>query len=133
MKKLLPLLMLLWNFWRPFLGAGIRIGTIRNDLMGLTVRLKSRPWTRNPMGTQFGGSIFAMTDPFFVAIFRLHQGRDVQVWDKAASIRFKHASHTELRAIFEVTQKQLAQVCARLGVCAAEPEYGIISLLMIER
>lgn len=108
-------LMWLWNLWPPFFGAGIRLGAIRRDLMGLEVRLKSRAWTRNPMGTQFGGSIFAMTDPFFVGIFRLHLGRDIAIWDKAASIRFKRASRAELRAVFEVTPSQLEAIRQHLA------------------
>jgi acyl-coenzyme A thioesterase PaaI-like protein len=114
-RKLLPYLFWLWNFWPPFFGAGVRLASIRGDLLGLEVRLKSRAWTRNPMGTQFGGSIFAMTDPFFVAIFRLHLGRDIAVWDKAANIRFKHASNAELRAVFQVTPAQLDEIRQQLA------------------
>jgi acyl-coenzyme A thioesterase PaaI-like protein len=116
MNEVLARLMWLWNLWPPFVGAGIRLGGIRSDLMGLEVRLKARPWTRNPMGTQFGGSIFAMTDPFFVGIFRLHLGRDIVVWDKAASIRFKRPSRAELRAVFEITPSQLDEVREQLNV-----------------
>lgn len=115
MRKILPWLMWLWNFWPPFFGAGVRLTAIRSDLLGLEVRLKSRAWTRNPMGTQFGGSIFAMTDPFFVAIFRLHLGHEIAVWDKAASIRFKHPSRAELRAVFVITPGQLAEVRQQLA------------------
>ncbi|MCU0956876.1 MAG: DUF4442 domain-containing protein [Hydrogenophaga sp.] len=106
----------LWNLWPPFFGAGIRLQVVRSNLLGLEVRLKGRPWTRNPMGTQFGGSIFAMTDPFYVGIFRLHLPREIQIWDKAATIRFRRASRGELRAVFRVTPEQLEEIQARLAL-----------------
>jgi acyl-coenzyme A thioesterase PaaI-like protein len=110
MRRGIRWLFWLWNFWPPFFGAGIRLTAIRQDLMGLEVHLKNRLWTRNPMGTQFGGAIFAMTDPFYVGIFRLHLDRDILVWDKAANIRFKSPSRAQLRAVFQITPEELAKV-----------------------
>jgi acyl-coenzyme A thioesterase PaaI-like protein len=110
MRHCIRWLLWLWNFWPPFVGAGIRLTAIRRDLMGLEVNLKNRMWTRNPMGTQFGGAIFAMTDPFYVGIFRLHLDRDILVWDKAATIRFKSPSRAQLRAVFRITPEELIEV-----------------------
>jgi acyl-coenzyme A thioesterase PaaI-like protein len=47
-----------------------------------------RPWNRNYVGTHFGGSLFAMTDPFWMLMVLHHLGRDHYVWDKAAEIEF---------------------------------------------
>ena len=41
---------------------------------------------RNYVGTQFGGSLYAMTDPFFMLMLMENLGRDYVVWDKAANI-----------------------------------------------
>jgi len=53
------------NLWPPFLGAGIRIQRIAPDMKAIDVEMKLRWWNANYVGTQFGGSLFAMTDPFY--------------------------------------------------------------------
>jgi hypothetical protein len=54
------------NFWPPFLGMGIRIQHIAADMKAVDVEMKLRFWNANYVGTHFGGSLFAMTDPFYV-------------------------------------------------------------------
>src|ERR1039458_6644721 len=51
------------NLWPPFLGAGIRIKHIAPDMKAVDVEMKLRWWNANYVGTHFGGSLFAMTDP----------------------------------------------------------------------
>ncbi|HET6587454.1 MAG TPA: DUF4442 domain-containing protein, partial [Oleiagrimonas sp.] len=78
----------LLNLWPPFLINAIRVMSISDDWSQAHVRLRLRPWNRNYVRTQFGGNLFAMTDPFWMLLV-LHQlGRDYYVWDKAASIEF---------------------------------------------
>jgi hypothetical protein len=36
---------------------------------------------------QFGGSLFALTDPFYMIMLATNLGPEYVVWDKAASIR----------------------------------------------
>ncbi len=103
----------LWNFWPPFLGAGIHIYQISDDLFKVRVELKRRPWNRNIVGTQFGGSIYAMTDPFYMALLVIHLGPDFIVWDKGAKIDFKKPGRTKLFADFDVDQKLLDEVRLR--------------------
>jgi acyl-coenzyme A thioesterase PaaI-like protein len=52
------------NLWPPFLLTGIHVTEISPDWRRVRVELRSRPWNRNYVGTHFGGSLFAMTDPF---------------------------------------------------------------------
>jgi hypothetical protein len=54
------------NFWPPFLGMGIRIKHIAPDMKAVDVEMKLRFWNANYVGTHFGGSLFAMTDPFYM-------------------------------------------------------------------
>src|SRR6185312_12769568 len=96
---------LLGNIWAPYLGAGIEIKEMSNDMRRITVRLKKRWYNANYVGTQFGGSIYAMTDPFFMLILIENLGRDYIVWDKAANIRFRKPGKTDLYAKFEVTEE----------------------------
>ena len=37
---------------------------------------------RNYVGTHFGGSLFAMTDPFYMLMMMRNLGPDYIVWDK---------------------------------------------------
>ena len=45
-------------------------------------------WNKNYMGVHFGGSLFAMTDPFYMVMLATNLGNEYVVWDKAASIRY---------------------------------------------
>ena len=102
-------LLYLWNFWPPFWGAGIKIDFIAQDFKSARVRLKRRPWTKNMVGTQFGGSIYAMTDPIYMVLFLMVLGRGYIVWDKAATIRFRKPGRSELTAEFNITDEDLAK------------------------
>lgn len=104
----------LWNLWPPFWGAGIAIDTIAADFKFVRIRLKRRPWTRNIVGTQFGGSIYAMTDPIYMTMLMVQLGRDYIVWDKAASIRFRKPGRTDLFAEFSISDADIADIKQRL-------------------
>jgi len=105
-------LLKLINFWPPYLGAGIRIKSISDDITSVDVELKLRRWNRNYVKTHFGGSLYAMTDPFFMLILMEHLGRDYIVWDKAATIRFKKPGLTTVYAHFEIPKSRLDEIRA---------------------
>ena len=65
---------------------------------------------RNFVGTHFGGSMFSMTDPFYMIMMMQVLGRDYVVWDKAAAIRFKRPGKETLYADFRVTQNELDEI-----------------------
>lgn len=98
------------SFWPPFLGAGIRIKSISSDLMSVEVELKRRFWNNNAVGVQFGGSIYAMTDPFYMLMLLEKLGKKYIIWDKAAHIRFRKPGRTKLIAKFELTPAILTQI-----------------------
>ena len=76
------------NLWPPFLFTGIHVAELSDDYRQARVELRMRPWNRNYVGTHFGGSLFAMTDPFWMLMVLHHLGHDHYVWDKAAEIEF---------------------------------------------
>jgi acyl-coenzyme A thioesterase PaaI-like protein len=80
------LLRLVLNWWSPFRGAGIRVRHIGPDFRSATVEMRLRSSNRSPSGTQAGGSLYAMTDPFFALMLQANLGGDYLVWDKAGSI-----------------------------------------------
>ncbi len=77
-----------FNLWPPFLMAGIHVTRLSPDWRHARVELRMRPWNRNYVGTHFGGSLFAMTDPFWMILAKERLGRDYIVWDQAAEIAF---------------------------------------------
>lgn len=105
----------LWNFWPPYWGAGIHIETISKDFKYARIRLKWRPWTRNIVRTQFGGSIYAMVDPIYMVMLMALLGREYIVWDKAASIRFRRPGKSELTAEFALTDEDIHLIKQELG------------------
>jgi hypothetical protein len=103
-----------WNFWPPFLGAGIKIDHVSNDRMHVKMLLKKRFWNRNIVGTQYGGSIYSMTDPIFMAMLLHHLQQDYIVWDKSASVRFRKPGKSNLTADFKLTHEDLEDIKKRL-------------------
>ncbi len=76
------------TLYPPYLGAGVRVQHISADFRHVKVRMGLGWYNRNYVGTQFGGSLYSMVDPFFMLMLMENLGRDYIVWDKAASIDF---------------------------------------------
>jgi len=67
------------NLWPPFLGAGIRVTRLQPDWKAIDVEMKLRFWNANYVGTHFGGSLYAMTDPFYMLMLIENLGSDYVV------------------------------------------------------
>jgi acyl-coenzyme A thioesterase PaaI-like protein len=91
------------NLWPPFLGAGITVTRISADYRDVEVRLAMRVFNRNYVGTHFGGSLFAMTDPFFMLMMIHNLGPDYIVWDKAGAIEYRRPGRGTVHAHFHLT------------------------------
>jgi hypothetical protein len=76
------------NFWPPFLINSIRVLELADDWSCAYVRLRLRFWNRNYVGTQFGGNLFAMADPWWMLMAMHRLGREYHVWDRAGEIEF---------------------------------------------
>lgn len=106
------------NLWPPFLGAGIRVRHLSADFREALVEMPLRFYNRNYVGTQFGGSLFAMTDPFFMLMVVHNLDRDYWVWDKSSSIDYLSPGRGLVRAHFRLTDADLDQIRA----CTARGE-----------
>jgi Domain of unknown function (DUF4442) len=100
----------LLNFWPPLLGAGIRVTRLDSDWRAVDVEMKLRRWNRNYVGTHYGGSLYSMTDPFYMVMFIQNLGRGYVVWDKSASIRFRRPGRGTVRAEFRLSEEQIEEV-----------------------
>ena len=104
------LLRLAMNLWPPYLGAGIRVRSIADDFREIVVEMPLRLRNRNYFGTQFGGSLYAMTDPFYALMVLHNLPDDYLVWDKAASIEFLAPGRSRMRARFVLTDDDLERI-----------------------
>jgi acyl-coenzyme A thioesterase PaaI-like protein len=97
----------LLNLWPPFRGAGIRVREIAPDFRTATVELRARLLNRNYVGTHFGGSLYAMTDPFFMIMMMNILGRDYIVWDKAGAVRYLKPARGTVIASFRIGEAEI--------------------------
>src|SRR6266849_5377935 len=101
---------MLMNIWAPFLGAGIRVKRLGHDWKEIDVEMKLRWWNANYVGTHYGGSLYSMTDPFFMLMLIENLGKDYVVWDKSASIRFKKPGRGTVSARFRLSEQQINEI-----------------------
>jgi acyl-coenzyme A thioesterase PaaI-like protein len=102
------------NLWPPFLGAGIRVKHIAPDMKAIDVEMKLRWWNANYVGTQFGGSLFAMTDAFYMLMLMANLDGEYIVWDKAATIRYRKPGRGTVRAEFRLSDAQIGDIREKL-------------------
>ena len=102
------------NFWPPLLFAGIKVTYQSNDFREIDVRLKLRFWNTNYVGTQYGGSMFSLTDPFYMLMLMQNLGKEYTIWDKAASIRFLKPGRTHLTAKFTLSEEDIKAIQAEV-------------------
>lgn len=98
------------NLYPPYLGAGVRVRHISPDFCEVRVKMGLSLLNRNYVGTQFGGSLYSMTDPFFMLMLMENLGRDYIVWDKAANIEFVSPGKGPVYADFRIDQQLLDDI-----------------------
>jgi len=98
------------NYYGPFVGAGIKLEEMSKDFRYAKVKMPLTVYNKNYMGTQFGGSLYSMTDPWYMLMMIKNLGKDYIVWDKAAAIRFKKPGKGTVRAEFRLTQEDIDEV-----------------------
>ena len=102
------------NLWPPFLGAGIRVTRLQADWRAIDVEMKLHFWNANFVGTHYGGSLYSMTDPFYMLMLIENLGRDYIVWDKSASIRFRKPGKGKMVASFRLSEDQIESIRRQL-------------------
>jgi hypothetical protein len=117
------------NLWPPFAGMGIRVKHIAPDMKAVDVEMKLSFWNANYVGTHFGGSLFAMTDPFYMLMLMANLGRDYIVWDKAATIRYRKPGRGTVRAEFRLSDTQIDDIRAKLKTL---PKYEPVFLVEVK-
>lgn len=114
-KLYIHLYRFLLNLWPCIWSTGGRVIYLKEDFTKLTVRLKLTLRTRNVVGTIFGGSMYASTDPMYMLMLMQILGKDYVVWDKGCTIRFKRPAKKPIYADFEVTPERLNEVTSNVA------------------
>ena len=101
------------SLWIPNLCSGIRVRRFSEDWTHATVELHVNVFTRNYVKTAFGGSMSAMTDPYFFMLVMHQLGRDHVVWDTRGEIEFVKPGRGVLTAHFHVPAEKVAELRER--------------------
>ena len=102
----------LLRLYPPFLFSGIRVTEVAPDFSRARVELRQRWYNRNYVGTHFGGSLFAMTDPFWMILLLQRLGPGYRVWDQAGGIVFVKPGRGTVAAEFVLDDATVAAVRA---------------------
>ncbi len=103
------------KYYPPLVGAGIKVCRISDDVREIDVEMKLRFWNANYVGTHYGGSLYSMTDPFYMLMLIENLGRSYIVWDKAATIRYKKPGRGKVTAKFRISQEQVDDILHALA------------------
>mgnify|MGYP001445112894 CR=1 FL=1 len=101
------------GWWPPFLGAGIRVRSFNEDFRDAVVELRLGRLNRNYVGTHFGGSLYAMCDPFYMIMLLHNLGSDYLVWDKEGRIEYVAPGRGTVSARFTLAEERLAGIRAQ--------------------
>lgn len=101
------------HWWGPFRSPGIRLRRMTDDFREAEAELRLGWLNRNIAGAQFGGSLFAMTDAFYMLMLMHNLGPQYYVWDKSASIEYLAPARGTVTARFSLTEEHLAKIRAQ--------------------
>ncbi len=105
----------LLNVYPPYFFTRTKVKSISSDWRETVVELPKSFLTRNYVGTTFGGSLYAATDPFLMLMLIQILGiKDYIVWDKGAEIDFKKPVRSKITYRFVVTDDDLKRIEAAL-------------------
>ncbi len=105
---------LAFNLFPAIRGTGVWVSFISEDWKELHIRLPLSWRTRNYVGTIFGGSIYASTDPFYMLQLMKILGKEYVVWDKGAQIKFKKPIKKTVYARFIITDEILGEIKSKV-------------------
>ena len=100
----------LLSYWPPYLMAGVKIDYIQDDFKKIIVKMRQRFWNTNYVGSHFGGSLYSMTDPFFMFMLLENLKEEHIVWDQSAEIEFLKPAKGVVTAVFEITDEDINDI-----------------------
>ncbi len=104
----------MFNLWPTFWFAGVRVRHLSDDFQTAKVELRLGLLNRNYVGTAFGGTLYAMTDPFFMIMMLRQLGPGFVVWDRAGAVRYLKPGRGVITADFALPETEVERVRAAL-------------------
>lgn len=114
------------KFYPPYMGTGVRLTRIAKDFSSMTIEMPLRFYNKNMFGTQFGGSLYAMSDPFYCVMLTKLLGDDYIVWDQGADINFVKPGRSKVTCELNLSNEEVERVrqAAESGE-AVRPTYKV--------
>ena len=114
-KNIVPLLTpyllkLRINTFAPYIGAGIKIEHINLDQGLCVVSMGLNSFNKNIVGTQFGGSLYSMVDPFYMLMLMHQLGSSYVVWDKSSHIEFTAPGNSKVTARIKIPSAEVIAI-----------------------
>lgn len=100
----------LYNLWPCYLGTGVRIKYVASDFREFRIEIPLNWRTRNYVGTIFGGSMYGAVDPVYMLMLIKNLGSGYEIWDKAATIRFRRPGRSTLQARFILDEQEIRRL-----------------------
>jgi len=98
------------NFYGPFLGAGVKLQKMSKDYRHALVSMRLTFYNKNYVGVQFGGSLYAMVDPWYMLMLMKNLGHEYIVWDKSAVIHFRSPGKGRVSAEFRLHDLEINEI-----------------------
>jgi acyl-coenzyme A thioesterase PaaI-like protein len=98
------------TWFPPYWGTGIRVAEVARDFSRIVVEMRATVLNRNAFGTHFGGSLYAMSDPFYCLMLVARLGPNYVVWDQAARIEFVKPGRGKVQAVFVWSNAQVEAI-----------------------
>lgn len=101
---------LMLNAYPPYWATGIVVKRVSPDFREIIVQMKKRFYNRNYVNCHFGGSLYAMVDPFYMLMLIQILGKGYIVWDKFATIDFVKPGQGVVTAQFVIEDELLEEI-----------------------
>ena len=104
------------NWWPPFKAMAVTVDEISANFQLIKISMDLKWYNRNYVGTQFGGGLYAMVDPFYMLMLLKNLGKQFSVWDKSAEIFFKRQGRGKVFAHFKIEQNLIDHLKSSLAI-----------------
>lgn len=104
------------NLFPVFRRMGGRVTYISGDLKEVRMKLPLNLFSRNYVGTIYGGCMFGAADGMYMVMLINLLGPEYIVWDKSGSIQFRKPGRTTLYARFIITDDRLNEIRSELDI-----------------
>jgi len=112
------------NVWPPFRGAGVRVRHIAADWHETRVELNLGLFNRNYVGTHFGGSLYAMTDPFHMLMLIHLLGPEYAVNHKGGRIDYLAPARGRVTTTLRIQDTTVDAIRAQVAAAGKDaPEF----------